>query len=454
MLTVDGFDYRTASSAQIQSRAQLLVRETPRTYAPSAASSHTTPSPHSKGVYGAYLEEYFGIPPNNRNEPDFPGAEVELKSVPIDYLKAGSARAVQRTKAVSLDPFEVLKHDWVRSDAHKKLARVLFVFYHRMRTGASYEDMPVLATCLWELEHNREDNNIWAADYEKIRGFVLAGMAHELSSRLTTSLHAHTSGKGELRRQPNSPIPMKQRSLGVKPPFASRLYLSLTGKLEQLEGSLRGLSGPALERELLSQLRKWTGREVGELRRSLKIKQSRRKDQVAFVVARSLGGKRRGYEIEELSRSGIALKTVPVSAAGDPQEAMSFPAFVPLDFSVEENFDESDFSDQIRRLLIVPHSGVRGGDTDRRVLRRAFVWSPSAEQLEGIAREWTVFRDLILAGGIERLPTAKSTSFIHVRPKGKDSSDVVEAPGAKFFQRSCFWLNKDFIKRILAENER
>ena len=452
MSTDDEFDYKTADAYAIDTRAKLLVREVPRVYAPSAATASTIPSPQSKGTYGAYVEEYFGIPPNNIDGPDFPAARVELKTVPIEYSKGGAPRAAERTKAGSLDPFEVLSNSWPESRAHRKLAHVLFVFYHRLERGEAYEDMPVLATCLWELAKNPEDNKLWSSDYDIVRALIADGRAHQLSSSLTKSLHAHTSGTGRLRSQPNSPEPMKQRSLGVKPPFTTRLVTALLGKLDHLDPNLRDLAGEEFELALLDRLAKWKGMPVKAIRESFNVKKSTRKDQVAFVVTRALGDKQSKYAIEELSRNGISVKTVPLSPDGVPQESMSFPSFVPLDFNPDEEFEDSQFADQIQRLLIVPHTGKRKVDTDERRLETPFFWSPSRSDLTVISEEWKKFRDLIVNGSIDILPKESDTEFIHVRPKGRDAKDKIEAPGSKVFQRSCFWLNRKYVTRILQRD--
>ena len=97
MVPPKGFDYVTATRGQIESLASDLVGvpldrltidvDPERLRVPSSRSN--------KGIVGRVYESYFGIPGNNRSEADFPGAMIELKSVPI-LLEGSEARAKER----------------------------------------------------------------------------------------------------------------------------------------------------------------------------------------------------------------------------------------------------------------------------------------------------------------------------------------------------------------------
>jgi DNA mismatch repair protein MutH len=79
------------------------------------------------------------------------------------------------------------------------------------------------------------------------------------------------------------------------------------------------------------------------------------------------------------------------------------------------------------------------------------LWRPSAEELDVIEHEWTMFRDLISSGKADELPTESQTMAIHVRPHGRVASDTDPTPGGGSVTKKSFWLNKRFVQRILAE---
>jgi DNA mismatch repair protein MutH len=84
------------------------------------------------------------------------------------------------------------------------------------------------------------------------------------------------------------------------------------------------------------------------------------------------------------------------------------------------------------------------------VIGHPVFWRPSADQLTTIEREWTTFRDLIIAGKAGELPTESQTTAIHVRPHGRDATDRDPTPGGGSQTRKSFWLNKRFVQSILA----
>ena len=43
-------------------------------------------------------------------------------------------------------------------------------------------------------------------------------------------------------------------------------------------------------------------------------------------------------------------------------------------------------------------------------------------------------------------------NICHVRPKGKDSRDMMKTPAGKKEKKRCFWLNSSYIKKIISES--
>jgi DNA mismatch repair protein MutH len=128
---------------------------------------------------------------------------------------------------------------------------------------------------------------------------------------------------------------------------------------------------------------------------------------------------------------------------------MSFPSFVHEELRYE-TWEDSDLLGRLNRLLVVPIRRSKGQPQDEGVVGRAFFWSPSETELRGIEKEWERYRSLIASGLARRLPTARETTYIHVRPKARDARDRDIAPGGFDVIKKCFWLNSDYVERIIG----
>jgi DNA mismatch repair protein MutH len=157
--------------------------------------------------------------------------------------------------------------------------------------------------------------------------------------------------------------------------------------------------------------------------------------------------------IREFAERGIETKTVPLSPAGMPYESMSFRGFRyrPL---LEERWEDSDLLSCLNRLLIVPIiRDTRITPVGKQVFGRAFFWSPSDIELRGIRLEWATFRREILHGRAKELTPESQTRYIHVRPKARDGNDTDFAPIVGPVVKKCFWLNRDYVRRVVNQNQ-
>jgi DNA mismatch repair protein MutH len=205
------------------------------------------------------------------------------------------------------------------------------------------------------------------------------------------------------------------------------------------------------ERRQLQLLRTVEGESVRSLAAQLGVTQLGAKNAPATVLRKLLGLPSKGLP-EDRSWSGLEVKTVPVTPDGWPHEHTSFPAFRHLEVADQE-WEDSDLLARVSRILFIPL-----GRTDRRtpaldaVVGRSFFWSPSREELSGMRHEWEMFRDEIAAGRADRLPTARSTRYVHVRPKDVKARPSDPAPGGLTLTRKCFWLNRGFVATIIRRS--
>ena len=74
------------------------------------------------------------------------------------------------------------------------------------------------------------------------------------------------------------------------------------------------------------------------------------------------------------------------------------------------------------------------------------VWTKTAR----IIREGVKF--VTVNGRIgNNLPKSSENPVAHVRPHARDSSDTDELPDGRTMTKQCFWLNRQYVMRILRQ---
>jgi DNA mismatch repair endonuclease MutH len=439
---MEGFDYKTSTEEQILARAALLEGMRLGDI-PGAMFASTDPGRGRQEV-GHAVEAWFGIAPNPMQAPDFPGAAIELKTVPL-VLGTRGLRVKERTVVSLIDFVTLARETWETASVRKKL-RILFVFFEHLR-GRPKNDYPIHSVVLWKPSEEIEEQI--RRDWEAVHGKVLAGLAHELSEADGRILGPCTKGADSsvLRAQPFSDQFAKSRAFALKPSFTFALYVEpATAPLAPEK-----IAESASQDELQRRFRRFIGRTVGEVARELGMEASVAKNYAARIVMKAV------LDASPLPASEFKLvgPTVRVPRIGRdklPYEALSFPAFVHMEL-VEETWEDSALLADLEHMLIAPTLGTTKATLpDACVLQEPVYWRPTADQLELIEAEWTTFRDLIAAGEAGSLPTESQTRAIHVRPHARDATDQDPAPGGGSQMKKSFWLNKRFVQQILMED--
>jgi DNA mismatch repair endonuclease MutH len=390
-------------------------------------------SAQTKGVVGRIYEACFDIPQNSRPGPDFEGAAIELKSVPI-LFSGSEARAKERISVGMIDFDGLALETWETAHARRKLERLLLIFYRwePFRPIASFK---TLAAGIWS-----PDTESWSgmkADWELIRGLVVAGRRDEVSESLARLLGAATKGPG------HGSI---SRAWSLKQPFVGWIYRQMTNAVA--EDVIQDEDpATAFESRILAVLRPHIGKSLDALGAKVGGGKAAGARSVRGLLGQPASGRKGEFE-----RFGIEVKTVPVKGNGQLAESMSFPSFVHEELALE-SWEDSDLLGRVNRLLIVPVHRVSGTSPEGMRLGRPFFWSPPEADLVGIRQEWEAYRDLIASGQAAALPKASETQFIHVRPKARDSRDRDMAPGGFQVIRKSFWLNQSYVWTVLAGHD-
>ena len=413
----------------------------------------------SKGTFGQLVEEgYFHIENNSRPEPDFSEVGLELKVVPVKKVRGGFV-SKERTVLNIINYGEALV-DGFGTFTHKS-SHVMFVFY-LWEPDVSIYDYRVLKVVEWVPEG--EELRLIHDDWDIIEGYIARGEAHLLSERHTKYLSACTKGVGhgkDMVQQPMSDIPAKRRALSLKQSFMTTMFEEYPdiGSRKTIESGYGSLFqgdwpvGMGFERYVLDHFQRFVGMDCATIESKIGYSPNdANKAYYSNLVMAMLGSPGKKH-IRELVQADVYVKTIRLMSNGKPKESMSFPSFKYEEVAVQE-WDESDFHDQVERRFLFPVFAFDGGvDVGRRSLRflGAFFWSPSDQDLETMESVWYDTRNNILEGCMDGFTRISDRKLVHVRPHGRNSHDTYPWRGRQYVKR-CFWFNDAYVRSIVEGN--
>jgi DNA mismatch repair protein MutH len=416
----------------------------------------------NRGDLGTLVEKYyFKHQPIDIHSPDFAEAGLELKTTGVLKKNATGFQAKERLVLTMINYEAIAKETWETSSFLKKCKLMLILFYLYSKEVPVEERKFVLEpyvfafpTKLGFSDENRwieklaipdEDAIIIKKDWEFIRNKVLQGKAHELSEGDTFFLGACRKGSGgeseALRSQPFSSEKAKGRAFSFKQSYINRL---IDGHV-QSEFSLGMKEGLDFREVTKRKFAPYIGKSVEEISKLLAI-DSKSKNYKSFnraLANRILGGN--SNSVPELEGAGVEMKTIRLSSSGKPRESMSFPGFKFLEI-VNEEWEESSFFLKIERKFLFVIFGLDSNGIER--LMKVEYWNmPYEDRLEA-RRVWEETKRRVQIDATD-LPKSRESSVAHVRPKARDGNDKQMTPQGTLHLKQCFWLNKEYIGKII-----
>lgn len=422
---------------------------------------------HTKGRFGQRVEkEYFGIANNNFSEPDFPKVGLELKVTPM--MKRGGALASKERLVLSIIDYNSVPETGFDTFL-KKGSHILIIFY-LWEEGVDMDSYRFLKCVDWR--PTEEELRMIHEDWDVIERYIDEGKAHLLSERLTKYLAANTKGAGhggDLRTQPFSDVPAKQRSLSFKASFMTTLYNTHVDVGELLidgldtEDDMRTASvfnsdwpeWQTFEDYVVTRFDAYRGMTCSEIERRLGIDLNPNSKQYYYILTLAMLGVFKRKHVREFEEAGIIVKTVRLKANGTPKESMSFPA-IDYDKLVEEAWEDSSFFGLIDHEFLIPvfcfpTKETSGVDRKSLLFAGAFFWYIPDDDLEMIHGVWEDTKEKVNQGDFDHFVRISDHRVAHVRPKARDSSDMYMFRG-KEVPKKCFWLNGSYMKSVIAEN--
>lgn len=439
------FNALTATRDEIAGRAAPLNGKTLSQLGranPDVAAVIESAKTVDKGTVGNAIEAWFGIRRNSESLPDFREAGIELKTVPI-FKGPRKWRVTERTVIGMIDYMQMPEQQWQTSSARKKLD-CLLVFVETFEDRV-IGDFLVRKWMFWQ--PTKEQDHLLRQDWEAIQNKIRAGRAHELTQSEGVMLIACTKGSrtSRPRQQPFSSDLAKPRAFALRAPIMASVWAS-GGALS----IATDYSSTSFEGQVLSRLAPFIGSSLGSVADDLGIAIGRGKSAGADVIREVIGVRRGGLMHGEFRMLGLTPRAPSVNEGLLPYQNISFPAF---DHQVlaDEEWEDSALFSTISYMLFVPlvAQGRREPVSTWRVGAPVY-WHPSAETLDLFRREWTRARDAIRGGGVRSPLRQSETLALHVRPHGRDGTDLTNTPTGVRVVRKSFWMNRRFVQEILT----
>lgn len=437
-----------------------------------------------KGGLGQMVEElFFRYKINSNREADFRDAKVELKCTPLLKNKAdNSFRIKERLVCTMIDYFELVNTRFEDSHLLAKCKLMLLLFYLHV-SGTPVYDYEFLFRILWQIPE--KDLLLIKKDYETIATKVRNGEAHLLSEGDTIYLGACRKGqKGDSpQSQPFSSIKANKRAFSLKPAYMRYILKHVVDSSNDHFTNYKAkeptnyelvnaeeLKKSSFEEIIINRFSQFYGLNYLEICDRLGIIPYQAKSKYADIAGLIASNSRskRISDADEFVKSGIMMKTIRLRSNGMPKESMSFKNIDYQEVYDNDNWLESEayeiFTNRFLFVIFKPkpaetiviHNNKTNKDVTEQsyVLDRGFFWTMPQKCLDMARKYWEHIRANILADRIKLncFWSISDKKGFHVRPKATKKIQLTPNPHGGEAEKYCYWINADFVKKIIDEN--
>lgn len=451
---------------------------------------------NNKNSVGDLFEAYFEKPKDSASEPDL--GVVELKATPYKELKRGDKYSAKERLVLNIINYdELLKEDFEHSHFLHKNSVIELAFYQYFKDKPK-EDWNFSNVVLYEMKKDSNDFAIIKHDWEVIYDYVNKGNADKLSESLTNYLAACTKGKNKnsTRKQPHSDKPAKQRAFSLKQKFMTHILRDYVLGDKPTEAIIKDpieLQSKGLRSIIKEKFEPYIDMTTEGIAKRVGINTNGKQIPKGFnnILVRRMLGLASGNSLEnidEIEKGSFIMKTIQFDKNGRNKESMSFPKFdykdlvsqIWVDDDGEPSADLNVMFRESTFIFLVFQYNEEGKD----IFKGVKFYRIPLEEINGpIKQVWEETKQCLSKGLkltysknriYNNLPGKSEGKIIHVRPHSRQSSyidnafsselptpaswtnpndlDTVKYPKTvKYMTSSCFWLNNDYIKKVVVD---
>ena len=412
----------------------------------------------NKGGLGQLIEKYlFGMDNNSDSEPDFMPAGIELKVTPYKKIKGDKLSAKERLVLNIIDYMTEYKNTFRSSHFWYKNNKIQLLWY-LWEANKDKKDLIITHEKLLELEKNEDLKQI-EEDWNFIINKIREGKAHEISEADTMYLGACSKGANALstREQPFSDIPAMQRAFCFKNSYMTQLVRKYIGDYSNVEKILKG-TNDTFNEFVFNIIAKYKGKSQNELMKEFNI-DTKAKNVNSMLISRMFNVKSKLSETEEFQKAKIIPKTIRIEENGRIKESISFPYFKYTEI-VNQDWETSDLREELETTKYMFF--IFKMENGEYIFKGIKLWNmPEIDIETSVMEMWKKTYNTIKTGNIVKSIEngIRKTNFVgmsennvcHVRPHGRNASDVCKLPvadkltGATEYTKHCFWINNNYI---------
>jgi DNA mismatch repair protein MutH len=434
-----------------------------------------------KGGFGQKVEKlYFKYEPNSKPEPDFYKVGMELKTTPLKQIKKGFV-SKERLVFNIIDFEKEYKESFKTSSFWKKnqLLLLMFYLYEEEKLDVDYIFKIIR---LWQFPAT--DLKIIKDDWTKIVLKIKNGKAHEISEGDTLYLGACTKGanNSSLRSQPFSSKMAMQRAFSLKSKYLNFIIEKSLIKeeilidydeydrilneensldepraeyrrlnLKELEPIVKSINdyekGETFEQLVVKKFVNFIGLSQDEIIEKLKINRPKAKNILNILSKFIMGVSNK--KIEEFEKADVLMKTIRLENSGSLKESMSF-GQIQFKEIIDEKWEDSYwYKTLIKRFFFIVFQKDK---QDILRLKEVFFWTMPLEDIDVSRSFWEETKHKIISNDFDHFIKISDKRICHVRPKGRDSLDLMETITGSKEKKKCYWLNSSYIREIIEKH--
>jgi DNA mismatch repair protein MutH len=216
------------------------------------------------------------------------------------------------------------------------------------------------------------------------------------------------------------------------------------------------LAEPRSQAELIERARSLAGLTLRELGAQVDIEVPeegvRGKGVAGQILEKALGATAASRAEPDFLGLGIELKTIPLDARGKPKES-TFVASISLSAMADTDWEQSVVFKKLSKVLFVPVEAASETPLPKRRVGRAYLWTPTEEELSQLRGDWERLAEMIARGDVERI-TGHLGEVLQVRPKAASGRVRRRAPdeegAVQWTLPRGFYLRPAFTGAVLA----
>ena len=164
---------------------------------------------------------------------------------------------------------------------------------------------------------------------------------------------------------------------------------------------------------------------------------------VGKLLECSLGATASSLPEPDFQYIGVELKTLPLNHNGTPQES-TYVCSINL-AKLESHWENSSVKNKLARVLWVPIEADPKIPLATRRVGSAILWSPNAQQLAILHRDWEELIEMLTVGQLEQI-TAYHGEYLQIRPKASNAKSLCH--GINYAGEKTHTLPRGFYLRI------